>query len=79
MELGILSLNPPNVSFLRVLKRALEEDISLVAIPLKSNSSRLSIIPMFSNSFEHPKRLTILSEFIFIKSPRKRHEMFTTS
>ena len=73
MELGLLSLNPPNASFLRVLKRALEEAISLVAIPLISSSSRLSTIPTFFSSFEHPQRLRILSDFIF-----KKLQMFTT-
>ena len=69
MELGLLSLNPPNVSFLRVLKRALEEGINLVAIPLILSSSRLSTISMFSSSFEQAKILRILSDFIFKKVP----------
>ena len=40
MELEILSLNPPKDRFLRVLKRALEEVIGLVVVPLISFGSR---------------------------------------
>ena len=68
MEFGLFTLNPLNTSFLRVLKRALEEGIGLEAIPLISSSSRLSTISMFSSSFEHPKKLRILSDFTCKKS-----------
>ena len=34
MELGLLSLNPLKDSFLRVLKRAMEDGIDLVVVPL---------------------------------------------
>ena len=56
MELGILSLNPSKDSFLRVLKRALEEGISLVVVPLISfGSSKFKPVPWitFVHNLEH--------------------------
>ena len=58
--------HPMIVSSSRCFKRPMEEGTFLIAVSLNSNEIRLSAFPRFSgslSSFEHPQRLTLLTNF----------------